>query len=350
MERRRCGEADLELSVLGLGCWKFGGGEYWGEVPQDEADAAVRRALDLGVNYFDTAEAYNDGRSEESLGKALKGISRDRVVVGTKISPSNAEPETLVRHCDASLKRLATDYIDVYMVHWPINPPAVAHYASEKILPSATEAFAALLRLQEQGKIRHIGVSNFGAETMEEAMSTGARIAVNQLPYNLLSRAIEAEALPFCREHGIGVVAYFPLAQALLTGKYRNLDEIPPMHARTRHFDSRRPGSQARHGEEGAEPEVEAALAALREISGETDVPMGDLALGWAAAREGITCVLAGSTNLRHLEDNAKALERPLSPDLLARLDSATQPLSEKLGPGFDYYENTANDRTRLWR
>jgi len=193
MERRRCGKSDLELSVLGIGCWSFGGGEYWGAQEEGDVRAVVHTALDHGINYFDTAEGYNEGRSEESLGKALGG-RRHEAVIGTKVSPSNAEPAVLRAHCEDSLRRLQTDCIDLYMVHWPIT-----RYSVE-------DAFGTLRTLQSEGKIRSIGVSNFGVQQLSEALTTGARIDVNQLCYNLLSRAIEVEILPLCRQQGIGVL------------------------------------------------------------------------------------------------------------------------------------------------
>ena len=165
MKRRQCGKDGLELPVLGIGCWSFGGGDYWGDQNQKDVDSIVAAALEMGCNYFDAAEVYNDGRSESALGQALKG-RRTEAILGSKISPHNADPATLRSHCEASLKRLGTDYIDLYMVHWPINPVALEHYtdqeADEKALPSTDAAFRTLTDLREEGKIRHIGVSNFG--------------------------------------------------------------------------------------------------------------------------------------------------------------------------------------------
>jgi predicted aldo/keto reductase-like oxidoreductase len=155
MEKRKCGDSDLELSVLGLGCWAFGGGKYWGYSDQEAINKMVKSAVDLGINYFDTAEAYNEGNSERSLGEAIQGIPRDKLIIGTKISPSNTNPQVLVEHCEASLKRIKTDYIDLYMVHWPITLKAIAHFTDQKVeCPSINDAFATLRRLKEQGKIR----------------------------------------------------------------------------------------------------------------------------------------------------------------------------------------------------
>jgi len=343
METRPCGKAGLRLSVLGVGCWEFGGSDYWGPQSQAEADAVVRRALDLGVNYFDAAESYNDGRSEETLGRAFRGLPRDRLVVGTKVSPANTAPAVLVEHCEASLRRLGTDHIDLYMVHWPITPRNVGRSPC----PSASDAFATLMRLQGQGKIRHIGVSNFGVARVEEALAAGAAVAASQLCYSLLARAIEYEILPHCRKRGIGVIAYLALMQGLLTGKYRTLEDVPPQHRRTRHFDGRRPGTPCRHGEPGAESEVNAALESIRRIGQECGLSMSDLALKWAMAQPGIACVLAGCRTPARIEANAKAAAAPLPPEVVERLSAATAALKEKLGPNFDYWQNAANDRTQ---
>ena len=133
MEIRNCGSSDLKLSALGVGCWSFGGGEYWGDQDQQDADRVVKRACELGINYFDTAEMYNDGRSEQSLGRAIRGLPRDRIIIGTKVSPSNAAPDVLRASCEASLKRLGTDTIDLYMIHWPIHPHSIQHFTDDEI-------------------------------------------------------------------------------------------------------------------------------------------------------------------------------------------------------------------------
>jgi aryl-alcohol dehydrogenase-like predicted oxidoreductase len=343
MEMRKCGKGGLRLSVLGIGCWEFGGGDYWGPQSQAEADAVVRRAFDLGINYFDLAESYNDGRSERSFGRAIKGLPRDRIVIGTKVAPANTAAAVLVEHCEASLRRLRTEYVDLYMVHWPITPRNVG----QGPCPSAAEAFATLRSLQEQGKVRHVGVSNFSRARLDEARAAGAEIAANQLCYSLLARAIEFDILPCCRAGGVGVIAYLALMQGLLTGKYRTLDEVPPLHRRTRHFDGRRPGTPCRHGEPGAEDEVNAALAAIRRIAEESGRAMPELALGWAIAQPGISCVLAGCRTPDRVDANARAASAPPGPEVVARLSAATDALKAKLGPSFDYWQTAAGDRTQ---
>jgi aryl-alcohol dehydrogenase-like predicted oxidoreductase len=347
MEVRQCGHYDLKLPVLGMGCWAYGGGEYWGAQAQKDVDEVVRYAVDHGCNFFDTAEAYNGGASETSLGVALKEIPRDKVIVGTKISPSNTDPKTLLEHCDASLRRLQTDYIDLYMVHWPITAHSIKHFTSENIpTPSVRAAFAQLTQLKKAGKIRFMGVSNFGTDRLNEVLDTGAEIVINELPYSLLTRAIELEILPHCRTQGIGVLGYMSLMQGVLADSFPTLEDVPVWRRRTRHFDSRRT-PQCRHGMPGAETEMNAALQAIRTIAKRHGMTMSEIALKWAFAGEGITSSLCGSRNVKQLQLNIKAASDPLDPIIIGELNHATQPLLEKLGPGFDYYENIANDRTR---
>ena len=250
MEQRRCGPQGLFLSALGAGCWSFGGSEqdYWGAQDGRDAEAVVRSALAQGVTYFDTAEGYNEGRSETALAQAL-GSRRGEAIIGSKVSTANAAPHSLRAHCEASLRRLGSDYLDVDMLHWPVTA-----------YPAA-EVFGVLAELQTEGKLRYIGVSNYGAQQLREAAATGVQISVNQVCYNLLSRAIEFEIVPECQRMEIGIIGYMPLQQGLLTGKYSSPSELPEVRTRTRHFSGSRP--QSRHGEPGAEAEVFRALDAI---------------------------------------------------------------------------------------
>jgi aryl-alcohol dehydrogenase-like predicted oxidoreductase len=341
MQTRTCGSTGLTLPVLGVGVWSFGGTstDYWGS--QDDRDAAevVARAIDLGANYFDTAEMYNEGHSEEALGRALRG-RRAEALVGSKVSPDHTAPAVLRAHCEATLRRLGTDYLDLYMVHWPVTEG------------SAADTFGTLAALQGEGKIRHIGVSNFGPQQLTEALAslgsagaTGGTIAVNQLPYSLLSRAIEMELLPFCVSRGIGVIAYMPLMQGLLTGKYHTIDEIPPRLTRTRHFRGDRPG--ARHGEAGAEAETLAVLDGLRDVAARLDVPVSHVALAWTVAHPEITCTIAGARNTAQLEDNVRGASLRLSASVLNELDALSYGLMQKLGPNVDMWQNAEHARTK---
>ncbi|HUL77028.1 MAG TPA: aldo/keto reductase [Vicinamibacteria bacterium] len=347
MELRECGRSGLKLSVLGLGCWAFGGGEYWGRQDQSDVDAVVRRAFDLGVNYFDTAEVYNEGRSESSLGQALRDLPRDRVVIGTKVSPAHVQPATLLRRCEASLRRLGTDYIDLYMVHWPITPLSIRHFDAEAgACPAVDDAFATLLRLRDQGKVRHVGVSNHSLARLDEALHHCPSLVANELPYNLLSRAIEWETLPGCAERRVGVIGYMALLQGVLTDRYPTLAEIRPWQRRTRHFDAA--GARgARHGLRGEEEATRSALNQLRALCREEGHPLAELAVMWTVANAGLTCSLVGSRSISQVEANLRAVARPLAADVMARLDAITRPLKERLGRSFDYYESPENDRTR---
>ena len=349
MEKRLCGDSGLELPLLGIGCWAFGSDrdDYWGDQDQKDVDAVVHRALELGCNYFDTAEVYNQGASEESLGKALRE-RRQQAIVGSKINPSNTAPETLRRHCETSLNRLKTDYLDIYMVHWPIHPHSVRHFTDDEAIiahpPSVGDAFSTLKTLQKEGKIRHVGVSNFGVQQLQEALDTGVDIILEELPYSLLMRGIEPEILPLCRKRKIGLLAYMPLMQGILTGKYQTSKEIPESRSRTRHFPGTCAGS--RHGEEGCEPELFAALDAIRKIALEQDLEMGDLALAWCGANPAVTSVLAGARKIEQLEANARSIQIQLDDELVELLNKATHPVLKKLGPGPDYYESRAKSRS----
>ncbi|MDK2971388.1 MAG: hypothetical protein PWP23_1143 [Candidatus Sumerlaeota bacterium] len=334
LERRPCGASGLDISVLGVGCWAFGGkeGDYWGAQDDNDARSLIAACLERGVTYLDVAEAYNDGRSEEALGRILEG-RRGEAIIGTKIGPQFCTPSLIREHCEASLRRLRTDYIDIYMVHWPIREHSVP------------EAFETLKQLRDEGKIRVIGVSNFGVRDLTEAADLVPGIGINQLHYNLLSRGLEAEILPLCRKRNIGVMTYMSLLQGILTGKWKTIDEIPPVRTRTRHFRGDRPDS--RHGGPGAEEEVIAALDGIRAIATELGVEMGQLALGWLAAQPGVTCVLAGARNVAQLESNIQGVTLKLSDDVLARLDATTRPVFDKLGSDADYWQSGSNSRIR---
>lgn len=310
-------------------------------------DAVVGAALDQGVTYFDTAETYNQGASEASLGAALKG-RRNRALIGSKVSPNHTAPARLRASCEASLRRLQTDHLDLYLLHWPINAASLRHYTNDAAIlaqpPDTAEAFATLAALQREGKVRHIGVSNFGVRQLQAARATGVPIAVNELPYNLLMRGIEPRILPYCREAGIGVIGYMTLMQGVLSKAVRTFDELPPIRTRTRHFAGTRPGS--RHGEPGIEAQTATALAAISRIAGVAGVPVGELALAWALANPAITCVLAGSRNAEQLTGNLRAATRRLTPEQVQDLNDATAEVLALLGPYADYYQGVGDQRT----
>jgi len=332
VETRHLGSSNLRVSVFGLGCWPLGGGRGWGHADERQSIATIHAALDHGINLLDTAEAYNRGHSEEIVGKALLG-RRGQALIATKVSPRNADPAALRAHCEASLRRLQTDYIDLYQVHWPVADAAVK------------DAFATLQDLRDEGKVRFIGVSNHGLHQLTEAIDTGAALVSNQLCYNLLSRAIETAIAPFCHQQGISIIAYMGLMHGLLAGIYATPDDVPAFRARTRHFGSER--ALAHHGEPGAEAETFEALDRIRRIADQLAMPMARLALAWVAARPGVACVLVGGRKPAQLERNLAAASVTLSPEIIAALDEATEPLRRKLGPSVDYWQGSAESRSR---
>jgi aryl-alcohol dehydrogenase-like predicted oxidoreductase len=350
MEKRTCKKTGLELSVLGLGCWAFGGNEddYWGEQSQREVDRIVEEAINLGITYFDTAEAYNNGRSEESLGRAVKGFDREKIVIGSKILPNHLYADQVAKHCEASLKRLQTEYLDLYMIHWPINEHSLRSFTKDQSVvdrpPTLEKAIAALQDLRERGLIRHIGISNFGPQQLGEVYALEPNIAANQLIYNLFSRAIEHRVIPISREHGTGIIAYMPLQQAMLTGRYDNISELPELRRRTIHFH-RDSTPLSRHGGEGAEAEINAALTEIKRISADLGISVSQLALKWCTVNPAITTTIVGTRKVSQLRDSVAALKVHLSPAVMQELDRLTLPILEKLGYGIDYFQGKEAQR-----
>jgi len=350
IQRRRIGLSDVYVHPMGMGCWSYGGGDYWGAQSQRDVNEIVDLALDRGMNLFDTAEAYNDGGSEKSLGLALKG-KRGKAVVCSKVSPSNACPDTLRRHCEDSLQRMGTDYIDIYMLHWPINALAVRHFTDDEELiaapPSVQQAFGTLAKLKKEGKIRYIGVSNFGPEQLREAMGTGAGIVMNEITYNILSRSIEAEIVPLCAQNDISVIGSMALQQGLLTGIYKKAEDVPPHQAHSRHFAQSRGQNASRHFEDGCEPEMFEAIDRLRKLSSELHYSMAALSIAWVLSKPGIAATLIGSRNKNELADNITASEISLDASIIKEIDDLSLPVLQKLGNNPDYYENSKNSRIR---
>lgn len=327
MQYRRLGQTDLTVSTVCQGTWSLATRDlFWDG--QDRADslAAIRAGLDAGVTFFDTAPAYGDGESEEILGEAL-GPRRGAVVVATKVAPVDLEPGRLRRSCDKSLHALKTDFIDLYQVHWP-----------SKTLP-LEPAWRTLEALQREGKIRHIGVSNFGPGYLDESLGLG-RLESNQVPYSLVWRAAEYEIIPRCLESGLGILCYSPLAQGLLTGKFASPGDVPDKRARSRLFSAARP--LTRHGEAGCEREAFAAIAQIRDVSQELGQPMGRLSLAWLLAQPGVTAAVVGARNAAQAIENTAAAELILSPDMIARLSEITCPLKEMLGSNADPWEHVS--------
>ena len=332
MKLRKLGNSEYMVSPLSIGCWSFGGGSYWGEQSQKDVDEVVNEALDQGVNLFDTAESYNDGASEISLGKALKGRRQEAVIVTKQMI--HADQDDTIARLDESLKRMGTEYVDILMVHWPI--------ADQKAME---RVFRRCESLKESGKVKALGVSNFGVEQMKFMSDCGFTPCVNELHYNIASRAIDYKIKPICMEKGIGIITYVSLQQGVLTGKYKTLDDIPPKHARYRHFMVARSQGLNNHEGPGAEKELEALLEKMRQICGDTGLTMAELSLGWALRQPGIASAIVGCRNIGQLRDNLKALDVTIDDQMNEELLEASRPLMEKLGESPDYVKPLSKTR-----
>jgi aryl-alcohol dehydrogenase-like predicted oxidoreductase len=317
--------------MIAMGCWALAGDQTWGEQSERDSIDAVRAALDLGINFFDTAPGYGGGLSEQRVGLGLKGL-RSRAVVATKIGPESMRPEAAVESLERSLRYLQTDYVDLLQIHWPSREVPLA------------DTWDALTKLRDQGKVRCLGVSNFGPNDLKELLKLGVPVT-NQLPYSLLSRAIEFDVTPLCRSAGVGVLCYSPLLWGLLADKYQSADEVPAGRARSRHFAPQRP--QIRHTEAGCETETFAALAEIRRMAAEHNLPMSELAIAWLLEQPAVTAVLAGIRSPAQALANARAAEVRLVPALRDALDAVTEPVKRLLGANPDLWQSEPNSRFR---
>ncbi len=307
---RTLGNSDLELTPIGLGTWAIGGGDWsnaWG--PQDDADsiAAIHRAVDLGVNWIDTAAVYGLGHSEEMVGRAIKSLSR-KPYIFTKCSLRwhadrsvyySLKASSLAEEVEASLKRLQVDTIDLYQIHWP------------KPEDEVEEGWETLARLQEEGKVRWIGVSNFSVDQMKRAMKI-APITSLQPPYSMLRRAIEAEVLPFTQANGIGVINYSPMLSGMLTGKMT-----------TERAANLAPDDWRRKNKEFNEPRLTQNLRLvelLREIGNGHGVTPGVIAVAWVLHNPAITGAIVGGRSQKQVEETAAALTFRLTEEEFAKI------------------------------
>lgn len=323
MRTRTLGRTDIEVSVVCQGCWSIVGGFNWGAQDREDSLAAISAAFEAGITFFDTATAYGDGESETMLGEALAG-HRQEVVLASKVRRRDLAPADLRRSCEDSLRRLKTDVIDLLQIHWPNDDVPVA------------DSLAEMDALRQEGKIRAIGVSNFGRGYLGEALDVGD-IQSNQIAYNLLFRAPEHYVLPTCDERNVSVLCYSPIMQGLLAGKFASADEVPEDRARTRHFAGSRP--QARHGQAGCEAETFQAVARIKEICDDLGQPMARVAMAWLLAQPAVTSVLAGARNARQARDNAATGDLVLDDATLAALTDATEPVKAALGQSIDMWQ-----------
>jgi aryl-alcohol dehydrogenase-like predicted oxidoreductase len=299
---RKLGNSDLHLTAIGFGAWAIGGGNWefaWGPQDDQESIRAIHKALDLGINWIDTAAIYGLGHSEEVVARALKSTAQ-RPYLFTKCSMRWREDGSIYRslsaksvgeELEASLRRLAVETIDLYQVHWP-NPE-----------PEIEEAWQALARFREQGKIRWIGVSNFNVEQIKRAESI-APVTSLQPPYSMLRRAYEQEVLPYCQQKGIGVINYSPMVSGLLTGKM-SVERIAGLPA----------DDWRRKAVEFNEPRLSRNLKLvelLREIGLEDGVEPGVVAIAWTLHNPAVTAAIVGGRSSAQVEGVSAALKYSL--------------------------------------
>lgn len=315
MEYRKIGNSDLELSAITFGAWAAGGW-MWGSTDRNDAIKAIQAGYDLGVTSIDTAPIYGQGDSEEIVGEAVKGIARDKIQLVTKFgmrwdlekgklamqTKNNdgkgidiykyAGKESVIFECEQSLKRLGTDYIDLYQIHWP------------DVTTPINETFEAVSRLIEQGKVRYAGVCNYDVAQLKEADQT-LEIISNQIPFSMVNRAVEEEIIPFCLEHNKSVLAYSPMERGLLTGKMT--------------ADYKFEEGDHRQGNKFFTPEsiqkTNSFLAKLKPLAEEKNATLSQLVLRWTIERPGITIALVGARNEKQAIQNAEAINVKLSAD-----------------------------------
>ena len=320
MEYRKLGKSELKVSELAFGAWAIGGW-LWGGADSKEAVEAIKTAIDYGMTTIDTAAVYGFGVSEELVGRAVKG-KRNQVQILTKFgmvwdekkgklyfsSKDNdgndidiyaySSKQRVIDDCEKSLRRLGTDYIDLFQIHWPDQTTSVS------------ETMEALEILVNQGKIRAGGVSNYSVELMSEAEKTTI-IASNQVPYSMVNRSIEEKIVPFCVKNNIGILAYSPLQRGLLTGK------IKPGH-KFNDGDSR---PDTLYYKEPNLSNILQLTEKLNLIAKERNVTLSQLVLNWTILQPGITCTLAGARNSAQVIDNVKAADFRLSSDEIERIN-----------------------------
>lgn len=323
MEYRKLAKTGLKVSAVGLGTWVMGGW-MWGDADDRDCEEAIEAALGQGIRLIDTAPVYGFGRSEETVGRVLKRLRiRDQVVLATKFGLEwdnkkttlrrNASPQRMLQELDDSRRRLQTDVLDLYQIHWP-----------DESVPFE-RTMEALAKLQQKGTIRAIGVSNFNVAQLKRCLDV-APLDTLQPPYNLFERGIEEDVLPFCREHGIAVLGYGALCRGLLSGKFDS----------AAHFDkgdvrSMDPKFQKEHFEYYL-----TAIEHLKAVAQKKGLTVGQLAIQWAARQPGMTVVLAGARNRQQAQENAGAFQIFLSEADLEAIETIVETaLPEAIGPEF---------------
>jgi aryl-alcohol dehydrogenase-like predicted oxidoreductase len=313
MQKKRLGNTDMELTPIGVGAWAMGGGGWafaWGPQDDDESIAAIHEALDHGVNWIDTAAVYGLGHSEEVVARALSGRSGARPYVFTKCERTwneNREIKAMLKadsirkECEASLRRLQVDVIDLYQIHWPQPDEDVE------------EGWGALAKLQQEGKVRWIGVSNYDTGHLERCRPI-APISSLQPPYSAISPEIEKETLPYCEKHGIGVIVYSPMKSGLLSGKMtkERVAQLPEDDFRKRALAFQ-------------EPQLTRNLALadlMQEIGARHGVSAGVVAIAWTLRHPAVTAAIVGMRSAEQAQGVLGALEFRLTADEVAEIDT----------------------------
>jgi len=321
MEYRKLGNSDLEVSAITFGAWAAGGW-MWGSTDRNDAIEAIKASYDAGVTSIDTAPIYGQGTSEEIVGEAIRSISRDKVQILTKFgmrwdlakgtlamqSKNNsgkdidiykyAGKESVIYECEQSLKRLGTDYIDLYQIHWP------------DVTTLIEETFEAVSRLIEQGKVRFAGVCNYNIQQMAEAEQT-LKLVSNQIPFSMVNRGIEDETVPYCIANHKSILAYSPLERGLLTGKITSDYQFQEGDHRASHP----------HFQPDFIQKTNQLLNQIKPIAEEHNATLGQLVLRWTIERPGITISLAGARNAEQALQNAKAIDINLSKEEIETID-----------------------------
>ncbi|MFA6677400.1 MAG: aldo/keto reductase [Bacteroidales bacterium] len=317
------GKTNIKTSKIVYGC--MGGSGAFGPVKERESIEAIRVAFEEGINFFDTAEMYVDGYSEQLLAKAL-GNKRKETVILSKVKPENLAKKDLIEACERSLKNLKTDYIDIYLIHWP-----------NRNVPFQ-ESIEALNQLKKEGKILNYGVSNFGVKDLNDIYSIDENICVNEIGYNLLTRAPELEVIPSCEEKEIPILTYSSLMQGLLAGKYTKLDDFPENRARTHLFDNRK-RKMCRHGGNGQEKLAQKTLDDIWKIVKETNLTMTELSIGWLKSNKAVGGVIVGTKNAEQSHNLKNIINIKLDEDILQKLNRVTVNLRDALGPNIDPWD-----------
>jgi len=300
------GEDGPKVSEIGLGMWQAGGTAWGADVTDEGCLAAIRRAHELGVTLIDTAEGYGGGHSEEVVGRGIREIGRDNVVLATKIMAPHTRAEYVERACDGSLKRLGVHEIDIYQIHWP-DPWDQA---------SLKKTMKALEKLHKAGKIRHIGVSNFAVRDLEEARGALSNVDIveNQIHWSLLHRTVEDEVVPYCAKEGIAVLPWSPLEKGILAGKY---------DAGNKPTDEVRKGSRMLKDANLAESAK--LVAVLHEVGAKHGKTPAQVALNWLMRQPGTVVPIPGAKSASQAGENAGAAGWKLTPAEVRRItDAAT--------------------------